>query len=160
MLLLSTFQDCGVQLTDEQDKRCYPLDDHLFCQTCHIKRLHQVYPGEQFYMDPYTYNILNKTSGGQRDSIIVNMPATMSSYPHNLSLSAGSQTNGNRAPPPVPSSSSSTSDEPPPLPPHRSSKGMVNGVNGFDSPNAYINKPMPQLPPGNPNGMKYTITDL
>ena len=148
-----------MQLTDEQDKRCYPLEDHLFCHMCHIKRLHQEYPGEQFYIDPYTFHILNKTPGGQRDSIAV-MPATMSSYPNLPIQTSGSHSNGIRgAPPSLPSVSSNSSDEPPPLPPHR--KITVNGVNGFDSPNSpYMNKPMPQVPTGNPNGMKYTITDL
>lgn len=132
---------------------------------CHIKRLHQEYPGEQFYIDPYTFNILNKPSGNQRDSISI-MPATMSSYPNVTSQMMGSQTTegrnsiNNRVPPPPlpPVTSSSSLDEPPPLPPHR--KIIVNGVNGFDSPNMYSNKPVPQMPPGNPNGMKYTITDL
>lgn len=153
------FQDCGLQLTDEQDKRCYPLDDRLFCHMCHIKRLHQEYPGEQFYIDPYTFHILNKTSGSQRDSIAI-MPATMSSYPHVAppqTVDSHSNLNNRGPPPPLPSTSSSSLDEPPPLPPHRK---MVNGVNGFDSPKLYMNKPSPQLPAGNPNGMKYTITDL
>ena len=30
---------CEMQLTDEPDKRCYPLDDHLFCKQCHIRQL-------------------------------------------------------------------------------------------------------------------------
>ena len=33
------FQDCGVQLTDEPDKRCYPLQEHLLCHSCHIQRI-------------------------------------------------------------------------------------------------------------------------
>ena len=28
-----------MQLTDEPDKRCYPLQDHLFCRSCHIQSL-------------------------------------------------------------------------------------------------------------------------
>ena len=35
----SLLQDCGIQLTDEPDKRCYPLDHHLLCHTCHLRRL-------------------------------------------------------------------------------------------------------------------------
>lgn len=32
-------EDCGMQLTDEPDKRCYPLGDHLLCRSCHLTRL-------------------------------------------------------------------------------------------------------------------------
>ncbi|XP_054450648.1 LIM domain-containing protein 1 isoform X2 [Pteronotus mesoamericanus] len=32
-------EDCGLELNDEDGRRCYPLEDHLFCQSCHVKRL-------------------------------------------------------------------------------------------------------------------------
>ncbi|XP_069698540.1 LIM domain-containing protein jub [Periplaneta americana] len=32
-------EDCGMQLTDEPDKRCYPLEGRLMCRACHIQRL-------------------------------------------------------------------------------------------------------------------------
>ncbi|KAB0402777.1 hypothetical protein E2I00_003758, partial [Balaenoptera physalus] len=32
-------EDCGLELNDEDGHRCYPLEDHLFCHSCHIKRL-------------------------------------------------------------------------------------------------------------------------
>lgn len=28
-----------MQLTDEQDKRCYPYEDSLLCRGCHIEKL-------------------------------------------------------------------------------------------------------------------------
>lgn len=138
-----------MQLTDEPDKRCYPLDDHLFCHMCHIKRLHLEYPDEQFYIDPYTFNILNKTTGNQRDSIAI-MPAPVSAYPNSyLPLMTGSQSNGGGMAP------SSMSEAPPPVPPHR--KIMTNG---YDSSSLYANKPVPQVPTSAHNGLKKTITDL
>ncbi|CAG0912957.1 unnamed protein product [Notodromas monacha] len=36
-------EDCGMQLTDEPDKRCYPLKSHLLCQACHLCRLEDQY---------------------------------------------------------------------------------------------------------------------
>lgn len=32
-------EECGMQLTDEPDKRCYPLDGRLLCRPCHIQSL-------------------------------------------------------------------------------------------------------------------------
>ncbi|XP_044751559.1 LIM domain-containing protein jub isoform X2 [Coccinella septempunctata] len=32
-------EECGMQLTDEPDKRCYPLGDRLLCRNCHVRRL-------------------------------------------------------------------------------------------------------------------------
>jgi len=36
-------KDCGMQLTDEPDKRCYPLHGVLLCQCCHLQRLNDNY---------------------------------------------------------------------------------------------------------------------
>lgn len=32
-------EDCGLELNDEDGHRCYPLENHLFCHSCHVKRL-------------------------------------------------------------------------------------------------------------------------
>jgi len=32
-------ENCGMQLTDEQDKRCYPFEGRLMCRACHIQKL-------------------------------------------------------------------------------------------------------------------------
>ncbi|KAF6099684.1 LIM domains containing 1 [Phyllostomus discolor] len=32
-------EDCGLELNDEDGHHCYPLEDRLFCQSCHVKRL-------------------------------------------------------------------------------------------------------------------------
>ncbi|GFR69834.1 Wilms tumor protein 1-interacting protein homolog [Elysia marginata] len=58
-------EDCGLQLTDETDKRCYPLDGRLYCHSCHIARLHARFPHETFYVDPLTFNIHNHTPGNE-----------------------------------------------------------------------------------------------
>jgi len=36
-------KDCRMQLTDEPDKRCYPLHGALLCQHCHLRRLNDNY---------------------------------------------------------------------------------------------------------------------
>ncbi len=37
-------EGCDMQLTDEPNKRCYPLGDHLYCRTCHVKQLGGLMP--------------------------------------------------------------------------------------------------------------------
>ncbi|XP_076762346.1 LIM domain-containing protein jub isoform X2 [Xylocopa sonorina] len=37
-------EDCGMQLTDEPDKRCYPLDGRLMCRACHIQCISHTQP--------------------------------------------------------------------------------------------------------------------
>ncbi|XP_014236250.1 LIM domain-containing protein jub isoform X1 [Trichogramma pretiosum] len=37
-------EDCGMQLTDEPDKRCYPLEGRLMCRACHIQRISHTQP--------------------------------------------------------------------------------------------------------------------
>ncbi|XP_071959603.1 uncharacterized protein [Antedon mediterranea] len=32
-------EDCGIQLSDDAEHRCYPLDNHLYCYTCHVSHL-------------------------------------------------------------------------------------------------------------------------
>jgi hypothetical protein len=32
-------EDCGIQLTDEQERRCYPIGKTLLCFNCHLKRI-------------------------------------------------------------------------------------------------------------------------
>ena len=72
------FQDCGLQLTDEPDKRCYPLGERLLCHTCHIACLSSQYPDQTFYVDPTTRNIQNAARDPRHS---LSLPATApSSY--------------------------------------------------------------------------------
>lgn len=32
-------EDCGMQLTDEPDKRCYPYEGRLMCRSCHLQKI-------------------------------------------------------------------------------------------------------------------------
>ncbi|XP_058037639.1 LIM domain-containing protein 1 isoform X2 [Ahaetulla prasina] len=32
-------EDCGMELNDEDSHRCYPLDEHLLCHSCHLKHI-------------------------------------------------------------------------------------------------------------------------
>ncbi|XP_062925692.1 LIM domain-containing protein 1 isoform X1 [Mobula hypostoma] len=38
-------EDCGMELNDEEDHRCYPLNGHLLCHTCHLKHIDSETPG-------------------------------------------------------------------------------------------------------------------
>lgn len=31
-------EECGMQLTDEPDKRCYPYEGRLMCRSCHMQK--------------------------------------------------------------------------------------------------------------------------
>merc|ERR1712045_123261 len=54
-------EDCEMQLTDEPDKRCYPLGDHLLCHSCHLGRLIKMGARVPSELTGVTaqYNILN-----------------------------------------------------------------------------------------------------
>lgn len=38
-------EECGMELNDEEDHRCYPFDGHLLCHTCHLKHIDSETPG-------------------------------------------------------------------------------------------------------------------
>ncbi|GFO28709.1 Wilms tumor protein 1-interacting-like protein [Plakobranchus ocellatus] len=74
-------EDCGLQLTDEADKRCYPLEGRLYCHSCHIARLHARFPNETFYVDPLTFNIHNHGGGMGSEGGDGNHTSTLYSAP-------------------------------------------------------------------------------
>ncbi|KAK3551987.1 hypothetical protein QTP70_031627 [Hemibagrus guttatus] len=37
-------EDCKMELNDEEGHRCYPLDGHLLCHTCHLKHMESSCP--------------------------------------------------------------------------------------------------------------------
>ncbi|XP_069112122.1 Wilms tumor protein 1-interacting protein homolog isoform X1 [Argopecten irradians] len=169
-------EDCGIQLTDEPDKRCYPLEDHLFCHMCHIQRLSQQYPDETFYIDPYTHNIQNKlyrdASGKQRDSIAI-MPASLESYPHPTGSQSDPAFPQEKEPQIVPrdlygpasqSPSVSGCNSGPSTPTHKPTQNGVGyvdyGGNQYRGSSPYPQQPAPQVPPAKHAATRYQITDL
>ncbi|CAI5788274.1 domain-containing 1 [Podarcis lilfordi] len=46
-------EDCGMELNDEDGHRCYPLDDHLLCHSCHLKHIEK---GTTTHADAYVHH--------------------------------------------------------------------------------------------------------
>lgn len=143
------WQDCGVQLTDEADKRCYPLDNHLFCHGCHIQRLQTQFPDEHFFYDPVTKNIQNTVTkdGKQRNSIAIT-PASLESYPQNLPPSLSH---------PQTMSKSDSPSSSVPASPAIMNGGSYNYSGRYDG---YRPQPGPQVPSLKPGATRYQVTDL
>ena len=61
-------EGCDMQLTDEPNKRCYPLGEHLYCRTCHIKQLGGILPPQELEVGRLSVshyrNAVNWDSGG------------------------------------------------------------------------------------------------
>ncbi|XP_038652502.1 LIM domain-containing protein 1 isoform X3 [Scyliorhinus canicula] len=38
-------EECGMELNDEEDHRCYPLDGRLLCHACHLQHIDSGTPG-------------------------------------------------------------------------------------------------------------------
>ena len=54
-------QSCGMQLTDEPEKRCYPLGDRLYCRSCNIRQQDKLgysttLPKEVWFSKLYVYH--------------------------------------------------------------------------------------------------------
>ena len=123
-----------MQLTDEPDKRCYPLDKHLLCHTCHLNRL--------------------KLSKQSKKTSTNNPPrpppnAPVPSSPHHFQVKSGPPGAASMHLPATPGSSSSTSHY------VSSRSGSVSGVGGADSDmatsssgsNIYVRRQPPPPPP-------------
>ncbi|KAK7498962.1 hypothetical protein BaRGS_00009771, partial [Batillaria attramentaria] len=180
-------EDCGLQLTDEPDKRCYPLGDRLLCHACHIACLSSQYPDQTFYVDPTTRNIQNAARDPRHS---LSLPATApSSYTavsmHNfggppvMMSGSGGSANGeggggvgfaSNTNPRIHSGShygnggvglhnGGFPSPPPPPPPYSSHQHMSSVGGGGVSSKSYS----PGPPPPRPSSGKpatYTITDL
>ncbi|XP_034985319.1 LIM domain-containing protein 1 [Zootoca vivipara] len=46
-------EDCSMELNDEDGHRCYPLDDHLLCHSCHLKHIEK---GTTTHADGYLHH--------------------------------------------------------------------------------------------------------
>ncbi|NWY23894.1 LIMD1 protein, partial [Pheucticus melanocephalus] len=46
-------EDCGMELNDEDGHRCYPLDEHLLCHSCHLKHIENGTTPAAAYQHPY-----------------------------------------------------------------------------------------------------------
>ncbi len=53
---------CGTELSDEPKKRCYPIDEKLFCYDCHVKNLDA---------DTFTKNIFINSNNELNNSITI-----------------------------------------------------------------------------------------
>jgi len=53
-----------MQLTDEPDKRCYPLHGALLCQCCHLRRLSDNYQAAISSDDAGSYRSQHSNSSG------------------------------------------------------------------------------------------------
>lgn len=67
--------DCGMQLTDEPGKRCYPLNNSLLlCYLCHLKRL-----GVDDFSDVLHESSINSSNMNN---------SSINQHPHNSSISS------------------------------------------------------------------------
>lgn len=57
-------EECGMQLTDEPDKRCYPFEGRLMCRSCHIQKMQ---PHHMVVAEPVSasYQYLGWRGGGE-----------------------------------------------------------------------------------------------
>ena len=39
LVIVFMLQDCKMELNDEEGHRCYPLNGHLLCHSCHLKHI-------------------------------------------------------------------------------------------------------------------------
>ena len=158
-----------MQLTDELDKRCYPLNDTLLCKLCHLKRLN-IKP-EESSSSPHDFS--GGSMGGPNPNASNGSLNSGGSYSPGAPTPSASQTALGSSKPSVISQNLQYSDQyngmrqsPPVLKDYPQSGNYVNitpvsstVVNGYTNGPGLMS-PKSQINPGLYSNSQYHITDL
>ncbi len=148
-------QDCGMQLTDEPDKRCYPLEGTLLCHTCHLRRL-GISPDEGVRLPAPTHDEVYPSLHNNRHNSHYPPQQFPSPAPSNSSQQSGYSN---------PHELYSPRGGPGPFPTHHRAPSPVYSHSGSEASSNYSHLPPYQQKPSpgqqsKNNRNQYQITDL